>query len=65
MCWVLDGGLRCVCVCVQWACAFARVLMCVFVSICARARARACMRACVSACAGSCDSIRLHFRVCV
>jgi hypothetical protein len=56
VCWVLDGVLRCasvrehVRVCVQCACAFARVLICVFMFICVRARcvrARVSVRVCV------------------
>ena len=64
MCWVLDGGLRCVCV--QCACAFARELMCVFVSSSARA-VRACVTACL--CERMCVFVRFHRiaipRVCV
>ena len=38
MYWVLDGVLRCAWVRVQCACAFARVLKCLLVFICVRAR---------------------------
>ena len=57
MCWVLDRGLRGACVRVQGACAFARVLMCVFVSSCARA-VRACVTACL--CERKCVFVRFH-----
>jgi hypothetical protein len=45
MCWVLDGVLRCASMCVQCACAFVPVLICVFVLI--RVRARVSERVCV------------------
>jgi hypothetical protein len=58
--WVLDGVLSCACVrehvrvcvramrvCVQCACAFLCVLICVVAHLCACARVRACMRASV------------------
>ncbi len=59
MCWVLDGGFRCVSVRlrvhvrVQLARAFACVLMCLFVSICAR-------EACVRVCVPLCGFVRFH-----